>query len=101
VTPTWAASLRPPRMPKELGHYRGGCSEMSTMRGLGLTEGERFQEREKARGSQVYVPAVVDRYVMLAIQYMNIWVLGAAVGEVVLSSLVLICGLRCLGVSCV
>ena len=59
----------------------------------------RFREREKARRTQVHVPAVEDRYVLLAIHYMNICVQGAAIGGVVGSSLVLIRGLRCLGVS--
>jgi hypothetical protein len=47
---------------------------------------------------QIHVPAVEDRYVLLAIQYIIICVHGVAVGGVV-SSLVLIYGLRCLGVS--
>jgi esterase/lipase len=58
-----------------------------------------FWEREKTRRIQVHVPVVEDRYVLLAIQYMNICVQGVAIGGVVVSSLVLICGLRCLDVS--
>ena len=74
---------------------------MPTMRGLGFRERRRwkFREREKARRTQVHVPAVEDRYVLLAIHYMNICVQGAAIDGVVVSSLVLICGLRYLDMS--
>lgn len=74
---------------------------MPTMRGLGFRERRRrkFRERGGTRRTQVHVPAVEDRYILLAIQYMKICVQGAAIGGVVGSSLVLIRGLRCLGVS--
>jgi hypothetical protein len=61
------------------------------MRGLGLTEGDDEDSGSKSRHDvpRFTFPAVEDRYVLLAIHYMNICVQGVVVGGVE-SSLVLI-----------